>query len=256
MKFILLGSGCSVPHSERTSSAYWIETQQEKKILLDCSASSIFRMAQENLDWYDLDSIWISHFHLDHFGGVMPFLFGTKWAPQTQNRKKTMRIFGPVGLEKRLQDFDSISNYDLFNQPFPLEIVEVEPLEEFEISDGVVAVAYKTPHNQESLAISLCDSSGKRIVFTSDTGFDEALGNFAYGADLFVVECSFVQNKPVELHLELQEAMYLVRYARPKRAVLTHLYPEWDLVSFESEINRFSPPCEVVEAKDGLRLEL
>ncbi|GIU81640.1 MAG: MBL fold metallo-hydrolase [Acidobacteria bacterium] len=255
MKFIVLGSGCSVPHSKRTSSAYWVEAQKTK-ILLDCSASSISRMAQENLDWHDLDSIWISHFHLDHFGGIMPFLFGTKWAPQTQGRKKQLRIFGPQGLEKKLRDFDSAGEYDLFNQPFPLEIIEIEPLKEFEISEQLKAVAFKTPHTQESLAISLCDSSGKRIVFTSDTGFDNALGDFAHGADLFVLECSFLQNKPVELHLELRESMFLIRYAKPKKALLTHFYPEWDSVDFEGEIDKFSPPCQVIEAKDSLRLEV
>jgi ribonuclease BN (tRNA processing enzyme) len=253
MDLILLGSGCSIPHPKRTSSAYWIQTQKGA-VLLDCSASSVFRMAQENLSWYDLDSIWISHFHLDHFAGIMPFLFSTKWALQTQQREKSLRIFGPSGLKQRLQYLNLANNFDLFDQPFPVEIIEVEHLQEFEILEDLVSVAYKTPHNQESLAINLCDSSGKRVVFTSDTGFDKALGDFAYEADLFIVECSFVRNKPVQLHLELQEAMYLIRYAKPKKAILTHLYPEWDSIDFESEVNKFSPPCEVIEAKDGLRI--
>jgi ribonuclease BN (tRNA processing enzyme) len=70
------------------------------------------------------------------------------------------------------------------------------------------------------------------------------------------LECSFFANKPVETHLELGEAMRLIRYAKPKRAVLVHLYPEWNAVDFEKEVVKFSPPCEIMQARDGLRLEI
>jgi hypothetical protein len=38
--------------------------------------------------------------------------------------------------------------------------------------------------------------------------------------------------------------------------VLSHLYPEWDDVNLVEEAENFSPLCEVIEARDGLRLEL
>ena len=94
MKLVVLGSGTSVPHPERSSAAFWLETTGGT-ILLDFAASAVHRMAEENLDWVNLDAIWISHFHLDHCGGLAPFLFGTKHAPATQKRKKPLRIFGP-----------------------------------------------------------------------------------------------------------------------------------------------------------------
>jgi ribonuclease BN (tRNA processing enzyme) len=72
------------------------------------------------------------------------------------------------------------------------------------------------------------------------------LGTLARNVDLLVLECSFFANKPVETHLELSEAMRLIRYAKPKKAVLVHLYPEWDAVDFEKEVVKFSPPCEVI----------
>jgi ribonuclease BN (tRNA processing enzyme) len=255
MKFVVLGSGSAVPHPRRSSSAYWLETSAGT-ILLDFAASAIHRMAQENLDWTNLDAIWISHFHLDHIGGLAPFLFGTRNAPQMKKRTKPLKIFGARGLEKLVESFDAVNNYKLFRQPFALEITEIEPREEFEILPETRAVAMKTPHTDESLAVHIRSREGKTLVYSSDTGFTKSLGAFARNVDLFVTECSFFKDKPVEKHLELSEAMFLIRYAKPKKAMLTHFYDEWDAVDFKREVEKFTPSCEVIEAEDGVKVEI
>jgi ribonuclease BN (tRNA processing enzyme) len=255
MEFIVLGSGTSVPHPTRSSSAFWLETPGGK-LLLDCSASAIHRMAQERLDWAGIDAIWISHFHLDHCGGLAPLLFATKHASETQDRTKPLRIFGGGGLRQLVEKFDEAGNHRLLEQPFPIEIIEIGHLEQFEILSDVEAIALSTPHKEESLAIRLRDNNDRTLVYSADTGFTEDLATFARNVDLFVLECSFVKNKPVEWHLELAEAIYLIRKAEPKKAMLTHLYPEWDDVDFELEVKKSSPECEVLQAIDGLRLEL
>jgi ribonuclease BN (tRNA processing enzyme) len=255
MKLTVLGSGSAVAHPARSSSAYWLETAAGT-ILLDCAASAIHRMAQEKLDWVNLDAIWISHFHLDHLGGLAPFLFGTRNAPEMKTRAKPLKIFGARGLEKLLKSFDAANNYKLFRQPFPLEVREVEATEEFEILPETRAATMKTPHTDESLAIHIRDARGKTLVYSSDTGFTKALGAFARRVDLFVTECSFFKDKAVEKHLELAEAMFLIRYADPKKALLTHFYAEWDAVDFGAEVEKFKPSCEVIQAQDGLRVEI
>ncbi len=255
MKLTVLGSGCSVPHPKRSSPGFWLETVGGT-LLLDCSASAIHRMAEENLDWANLDAIWISHFHLDHCGGLAPFLFGTKYAPITQRRTQPLRIFAPKGFIDLFSAFDRANDYGLLDQPFPVEMLEIESLEAFNILPNVSATALSTPHTDESHAIHLRDSNDTTLVYTSDTGFSEPLAAFARKVDLLLMECSFVKDKPVEKHLELAEAMYLIRKANPKRAMLTHFYPEWDEVDFADEVGKFSPTCEVIEALDGSKIEL
>lgn len=254
MDLTVLGSGCSVPSARRSGSGYFLETSGGK-VLLDCSPSSVQKMADYQLEWAELDAIWISHFHLDHVGGLAPYLFSLKHAPQTQERTKTLSIIGPPGLRDLLAAFDAAGNYRLFEQRFPVSVVEVSALETFMIVPGVEAVALKTPHTDESHALHLRDGRST-LVFTSDTGMDPALASIANAVDLLLLECSFVRNKPVKKHLELAEAMHLIRKARPKRAMLTHLYPEWDDVGFASEIAAFDPPCDVIIAEDGLRLNI
>jgi ribonuclease BN (tRNA processing enzyme) len=212
-------------------------------------------MAEEGCDWANLDAVWVSHFHLDHVGGLAPLLFGTKHAPQTRGRRKPFTVFGPRGTEKLLRRFDEAGGYGLFEQPFPFEVREVAPRAEFEPLPGLSASAFSTPHTSESLALRLTGRGGASLVYTSDTGFTEALADFARAADLFLMECSFFREKPVELHLELSEAMRLAGLSGVRRVVLSHLYPEWDGVDLAAEAKRLWDG-ETVEARDGLRLDI
>lgn len=254
MRVIVLGSGTSVPHPRRAASAHWLETSCGS-ILLDASAAAVHRMAQENLDWVNLDAIWISHFHLDHVGGLAPFLFATKHAPQMQERRKPLKIFGGRGLQKLFRAFDEANDYRLLRQPFPVEIIEVAPRSQFEILPGLQAHTFSTPHTRESLALRLEETSGASLAYTSDTGFVESLAAFARGVELLMMECSFWRDKPLETHLELADAMRVAKSAEPRRVLLTHLYPAWDGVDIAAEAKKLWPG-ETIGATDGLRLQV
>jgi ribonuclease BN (tRNA processing enzyme) len=254
MKLIVLGSGTSVPHARRASPAYWLQTQSGS-MLLDISPDASHRMAQEGLDWANLDAIWVSHFHLDHMGGLAAYLFGMKWAPQTQERTRPLKIFGARGLRDLFAAIDSSNDYKLLKQPFPIEFVEVEPATKFDLLPNVTATTLATPHTKESLALRLLENRRTSFVYTSDTGFSEELVPFAKGVDLLLMECSFIRNKSLQTHLELAEAMLLAEQCAPKTLVLTHLYPEWDGIDLAAEAKTLWRG-ETIEAFDGLRLDI
>jgi ribonuclease BN (tRNA processing enzyme) len=256
VQFIVLGSGTSVFHPRRAAAAFWLQTEAGS-LLLDCSADAPHRMAQEGLEWPNLDAIWISHLHLDHCGGLAPLLFGMKHAPQTQSRTKPLHIFACAGTRKLLDAVDNAHSYRLSSLPFPLELTEISAnisARTFEPITGITATTISTPHRAESLALRLTNKSGTKIVYTADTGFSEDVARFARAADLLVLECSFFRNKPIQTHLELDEAMRMAALAEPRRVVLTHLYPEWDGVNLEAEARKLWPG-ETIAARDGLRIE-
>jgi ribonuclease BN (tRNA processing enzyme) len=254
MLLVVLGSGTSVPHSQRASAAFWLATDGGS-LLLDCSADAMHRMAEEDLDWANLDAIWISHLHLDHCGGLASLLFGLKHSPQTQEREKPLKIFGCEGVERLLKAIDESNDYGLFKQPFPVEMHEFAGSGEFSPFEGIRCETFKTPHTRESLAMRLTNSENKTVVYSADTGVSEELAMFARGADLFVLECSFYENKPVQTHLNLAEAMLIAQMAGPRRLLLTHLYPEWDVLDLPAKAREFWPG-ETIAAHDGLRIEV
>ena len=173
-----------------------------------------------------------------------------------KQRTKPLKIFGPPGIKNLISGFSDVNNYRLLEQPFPVEVIEIEEQNKFEILQNVEAVALKTPHTDESHAIHIRDADDTTLVYSADTGFSEVIGAFANRVDLFILECTFIRDKPIQKHLELAEAIFLIRKAHPKRAMLTHFYPEWDEVDFESEVAKFDPMCEVIEAKDGLKMTI
>jgi ribonuclease BN (tRNA processing enzyme) len=254
MKLVVLGSGTSVPHPTRSSAAFWLETTSGS-LLLDISATAPHRMAEEKLPWPELDAIWISHFHLDHLGGIAPFLFGTKWAPQTQERRKRLRIFGGEGVVKLIQGFDEAGNYKLLDQTFPIEVLEIGSQQEFEILPNITARTFSTPHTGESLAIRITESDGTSLIYTSDTGISSELIEFCRNTSLLLLECSFYKNKPIQKHLELADAMEIARACKPQRLILTHFYPEWDDIDLIVEAKKYWQG-DVIGACDGLRIDV
>jgi ribonuclease BN (tRNA processing enzyme) len=255
MKLVVLGSGTSVPHPRRTAAGFWLETAGSS-ILLDCSADAPHRMAQESLDWVNLDAIWISHLHLDHCAGLAPLLFGIKWARGINRRQKPLKIFGCEGVTRLLKAINESHNYKLFEQPFPLEFHEFAPTQEpraVQTIGNLSAQIISIPHRPESLALRLTDADGTTLVYSSDTGYAESLGEFARGADLLILECSFYRDKRTAKHLELADAIKIAELAGPQKLLLTHLYSVWDEVDLETEAKKLWGG-ETIAAFDGLRL--
>lgn len=260
-RLTVLGCGTSTPHAERTASCYWLETNGYH-LLLDAGADALHRAARAGIAWAEIDTIWISHFHIDHIGALPLILAGLKHTRATHERTKPLRIYGARGVRKLIERLDRANNYKLIEQRFPVEIIEVSPRAEFEILPRVVATTFSTAHTSESLALRLeiaaaSDHSSARtsLVYTSDTGYTESLADFARDADLLIIECSYPYDKPIEKHLELKEAVEIARLARARRALLTHLYPECDAVDLQAEAAKLWDG-ETIVAHEFLRLPI
>jgi ribonuclease BN (tRNA processing enzyme) len=172
-----------------------------------------------------------------------------------------LRVYGPRGLEKLLRAFDGAGSYKLFEQPFPLEVREVSPREEFEVFGGLRAEAFSTPHTGESLAVRLRDSDGATLVYTSDTGPTDALAEFARGAAALVLDAHFT---PQELpqhrgwgHSDWRQCAQFAAANDVAGLWLFHHKPgrsDEELVRIRTDARRIFPATETASEGEALQL--
>ncbi|MEM5790644.1 MAG: ribonuclease Z [Candidatus Aenigmatarchaeota archaeon] len=117
-----LGTVSGIPSKERNHPSIAIEYFGEKKdtILFDCGEGTQLQLMKANISFMKINKIFITHWHADHFAGLIPLL-------QTMNlekRKKELKIFGPEA-EKFVSN---ILKLGYFGCKFPVKAINT-PLE-------------------------------------------------------------------------------------------------------------------------------
>jgi len=131
-----LGTVSGVPTKDRNHSAIVMSHRGEKKetVLLDCGEGTQRQMLIAGINFMDIDKIFITHWHADHFAGLIPLI-------QTMNlerRQKPLHIFAPEA-ERFVADILDLGYFGLkfeveaINLPFegdePHKIFEEEEYE-------------------------------------------------------------------------------------------------------------------------------
>jgi len=110
------------------------------------------------------------------------------------------------------------------------DVVEVE-LDEHGAAalarEGVELRCVRTGHTPEALAWRAEGAWGS-VAYTGDSGEVDDVARLARGADLFVIECSFPDDRAVPGHLTPSGAGRMAQRAGCAKAVLTHFYPDVD----------------------------
>lgn len=87
----------------------------------------------------------------------------------------------------------------------------------------------RSRHYVPAWACAIESPDGLRLVYTGDTGPDEAAVEFARGADLLLVEAALrtaADDDPVRGHLTVEEAIDLARQAGARAALVVHFDPD------------------------------
>jgi ribonuclease BN (tRNA processing enzyme) len=222
MELTVLGTGTVAPSATRTASSYWVSAGSTR-LLLDCGAGTMHRLAAFDVPWPAVTHVALTHFHVDHWGEFPMLLFALRWGTEP-SRQKTLRVVGPEGLQERLHHLARALGEWVLDPGYPVELHELRPGDSYVLSEEVTLDTCKTPHTPESLAYSVRDKSG-RLVYTGDTGPSDALADWALDCDVLLSECSLPDTRAIEAHLTPAQAGALARRARTRRLVLTHFYP-------------------------------
>ena len=74
MRLTVIGSSPAWPNPGGAHSGYLIE--DSKRLLLDCGPGVLPRL-REMEGWPQLDAVAITHWHLDHWGDLVPWVWGS-----------------------------------------------------------------------------------------------------------------------------------------------------------------------------------
>lgn len=213
--------------------------------LVDCGASSLVAMRRFGVDPNGVRTIFLSHLHGDHFGGLPFFLLDAQFASR---RTLPLTIAGPQGLPERLRAaqealFPRSSENRL---EFALHLIEL-PIGLRKDVGGVAVTPFPAAHFSGSPSLSLrLEADGRIIAFSGDTAWTESLVDAARGADLFICEASFVGRK-VSGHMDVADLLPRLGQIGARRVLLTHM---------GKEMLARPAPWATLKAEDGLEVDL
>lgn len=217
---VFVGTSDAFGAAGRRQSAIAVRTE-DGSVLLDCGTTTASGLEALELPRDELDAIVVSHFHGDHFGGIPQLLLACLYVDR---REHPLVVAGPTGVEERVRRLASHLGYSLEDRrwSFPLEFRELAA-ERPDTVGSFKITSFETHHQADVEPHGLIvDAGGRRIVFSGDTGWFEALPSRSAGADLFVCECTNVE-PGFEYHLSLAELREHLGRFDCERLVLTHL---------------------------------
>lgn len=244
MQLQFVGCGDAFGSGGRLNTCFHI-TGAGTNFLIDCGASSLVGLKGLGVALNDIQTILITHFHADHFGGLPFFLLDAQFFSK---REAPLVIAGPPGLATWLERYMEVSfpGSSRTKQRFELELIELEPAVPTTIGPLTVTAQLVRHGNPDGPFFALrVEAGGRSVAYTGDTEWTESIIEAARGVDLFVAEAYF-RDKQVPLHLDLATLETHLPAIGAGRLILTHMSD--NMLGQLSEL-----PYET--ASDGLKVE-
>ena len=140
LSVVFLGTGGSVPSARRATACVLIRAGGSR-ILIDAGEGAQRQMIAST-GLVQVDDIYITHFHADHYLGL-PGLLKTY---DLMERQAPLRIVGPAGLRELFEALRRIFG----RLRYEVELVELEPGEGIE-HDGFEMRAFRVEHRMKAL---------------------------------------------------------------------------------------------------------
>lgn len=252
MELVTVGTGTVAPSARRTCACHFVR-HGDVKLLLDCGAGSLHRLAEFGLPWHDVTHVMLSHFHPDHYGELPLLVYALKYTT-VPPRTDPLVVLGPPGVVRLVKALAEGFGPWLLDPGFQIGILDVRDGAPFPLGEHLSLETFPVPHTPESVAVSVTAPEG-RLVYTGDTGPSDELARWASGCDLLLAECSLPEAMAIDIHLTPEQAGDLAQHARAKRLVLTHFYPPVETTDpARLAATRYHGP--VTAARDGERFTI
>jgi ribonuclease Z len=265
------GTGGSVPTARRGLPALLVRRGGDR-LLFDCGEGTQRQLLQ-TVGLPELDAVFITHFHADHWLGL-PGMLKTF---DLRGRESSLTVYGPRGLRELLTTMRLVYG----RVSYGLELVELDPNDEV-ARDGYVVGCFEVSHRGRSLGYALVEPErpgefdpaeaqrlgvtpgpdfgrlqageevggvhpdqvlgpprpGRKVVISGDTAPSPMVVAAAHSADLLVHEATFTDEERDRAretgHSTAPQAAEIAREAGVKMLALTHVSTR----HFPSDIKR------------------
>lgn len=233
----ILGSGTCVPSLKRSACSALISLT-DVQLLIDLGPGTMRRLLEANTSIFDIGFIFLSHFHPDHTGELVSFLFASKY-PDRFRRKAPLTIVAAKGFSDFFAGLKRVYGEWIELAPGILSIIELDNTgADNRQFDAFTVKSTPVKHREESIAFRIENPVGISIVYSGDTDYSENLISLAQNADVLVCESALPDDRKVEGHLTPSLAGKIASAANVKKLVLTHFYPECDAVDMRAQCRK------------------
>ncbi len=214
------GSGDAFGSGGRYQACIHLGMPGQPPVLLDCGATSLSALKACGLNPGEIGTVFISHLHGDHFGGL-PFLI---LDGQFSRRASPLTVAGPPGTAGRLRQAmeTSFPGSSGARRGFGVEVIELAPGSAAAVN-GIEVNSWEVDHPSGAPPLALRLSVGSTtIAYTGDTAWTENLAAAADDADLLIAE-AYYYDKAIPYHLRYTDLVTHRASLASRRIVLTHM---------------------------------
>lgn len=260
----VVGSGTLLPHPERGSASFHVETAGHR-LLLDAGPGTLHGLPRAGVDWRSIDTIALTHFHPDHVSDLPALLAAYRYEAIEQ----PLTLLGPRGLRGYLDRLAALHGAWILAPSRPTRVVELMEGEAWWSDGGAVGLRSATTHHtDESVAYRV--TAGARapsdgldspsdapavLGYTGDTGPNTELHDFLRGATVLLAECALTDPPEIDTHLSPRSVAELAEAVDPELLLISHVYPPQTPEEAVDAVRR-RYPGRVRSALDGLRVRL
>jgi ribonuclease BN (tRNA processing enzyme) len=240
VKLTVVGCSPAWPNPGGAQSGYLVDGSG-RRLLLDCGPGVLARLRRTE-PWPLVDAIVLTHFHLDHWGELVPWVFGASFGAGRGTKQPQLWVppggadtlegyGGGMGFGPQLHGAFDVHEYE-DGVPFTAAGFEITPIR---------LVHYK----ERTFGMRVTDGRST-LAYSGDTAPTPNLTALAQDADLFLCEATLADSEPPEErgHLSADEAVAAFEAAGAKRLIVIHRPDELALAD------------GVERAYDGLELDL
>jgi ribonuclease BN (tRNA processing enzyme) len=244
-RFELAVAGSGGPFAGgRASASYVVFLDGAARVLVDVGSGAFVRLGEMGIDLTTLDTLLLTHLHIDHAGDVAGFV---KSRDLSADGPMTFRVFGPLGggdfppttlfIDRLFGAQGAFAYLPKFRNPLHFEVTDLPtlpgaPIRELFSERDLRVTSIAVDHDDVPAVAFRIEHAGRAVVVSGDLASkNDNLTRLAAGADLLVYDTSVLDppGSPqalYDLHTSPHRIGEVAAAARVGSLLLSHITPQ------------------------------